>query len=145
MEKVLKAMAACVGAVTSFFTGMPVIMWVLMGAMGLDYASGLICGALGKSPKTESGKLSSRAAFEGLMRKAMILLVVALAVLIDMAVASGAGVEFTAVTGAVCLWFIASEGVSVLENAAALNLPVSPVIIKALDLMRGKGEEAEGK
>ena len=49
----------------------------------------------------------------------MILLVVLLAVLIDVAISTSAGlVSFNAISGAVCLWFVASEGVSVLENAA---------------------------
>ncbi|MDO5300763.1 MAG: phage holin family protein, partial [Clostridia bacterium] len=79
----------------------------------------------------------------GLMRKAMILLVVLLAVLLDCAVAAQAGVTFSAVTGAVCLWFIASEGVSVLENAAAMGLPVPKVLMDALEIMKGKGGQGD--
>ena len=145
MENVIKALAAACGAVISFFTGIPAIMWVLIGVMSLDYATGLICGWAGKSTKTEGGGLSSRAAFEGLMRKCMILLVVLLAWLLDYAVATGAGVSFSAVTGAVCLWFIASEGVSVLENAAAMELPVPKILTKALEIMRSEGEKTDGQ
>lgn len=141
MENVYKALAAAAGAVASFFTGIPVIMWVLIAMMTLDYATGLITGALGVSSKTEGGHLSSRAAFEGLMRKVMVLLVVILAALLDLAVQSGAGVTFNAVTGATCLWFIASEGVSVLENAAELGIPIPGVIRSALEIMRGNSDE----
>lgn len=141
MENVYKALAAVAGAVASFFTGIPVIMWVLIAMMTLDYATGLITGALGVSSKTEGGHLSSRAAFEGLMRKVMVLLVVILAALLDLAVQSGAGVTFNAVTGATCLWFIASEGVSVLENAAELGIPIPGVIRSALEIMRGNSDE----
>lgn len=145
MENGFKALAAACGAVISFFTGIPAIAWALIGVMSLDYVTGLICGWAGKSPKTESGGLSSRAAFEGLMRKCMILLVVLLAWLLDYAVATGAGVSFSAVTGAVCLWFIASEGVSVLENAAAMGLPVPKVLTRALEIMRAEGEKTDGQ
>lgn len=138
MDRVYRLAAAALGAVVSFFTGMPVIMWVLIGVMSIDYVTGLCCGAMGVSPKTETGGLSSRAAFVGLMRKGVVLLVVLLAVLVDLAVASGAGVEFSAVTGATCLWFIASEGVSVLENAAAMGLPIPKVLQRALDIMMDK-------
>ena len=62
MEYIYKAAAAAAGAIISFFTGIPVIMWVLVGMMTLDYITGLITGALGVSNKTEGGKLSSRAA-----------------------------------------------------------------------------------
>ena len=92
-------------------------------------ATGLMCGLVGVSPKTEGGGLSSREAFSGLMRKMMILAVVLLAVLLDFAVAHGAGVQFNAVTGAVCLWFIASEG-----------LPIPGVLKKALEVMKSAGD-----
>lgn len=143
MDTIYKAVAAACGAVLSFFTGIPVIMWVLIGVMVLDYITGIVCGAVGKSPKTEGGGLSSRAAFEGLMRKAVLLLVVLLAVLLDCAVAAQAGAAFSAVTGAVCLWFIASEGVSVLENAAAMGLPIPRVLTDALEIMKGKGGQGD--
>lgn len=144
-NSIIKWLAAAGGAVVSFFTGLPPLVWILVGVMTLDMVTGLICGATGKSPKTETGKLSSKAAFEGLMKKVMVLLVVLLAALIDLAVTSGAGISFNATVGAVCLWFIASEGVSVLENAAQLGLPIPRVLTQALDIMasKGAGEETQ--
>ena len=141
MNTVVKISAAAAGAVISFFTGLPVIMWVLIGVMTLDYVTGLITGAMGVSSKTDGGRLSSRAAFMGLMRKVMVLLVVLLAVLLDLAVQTGAGVSFSAVTGATCMWFIASEGVSILENAALMGLPIPEVLTRALETMRGGEKE----
>lgn len=140
MEHIYKAIAAAAGAVISFFTGIPVIMWVLIGMMSLDYITGLITGALGVSNKTEGGKLSSRAAFEGLVKKGVVLMVVLLAVLIDLAIANSSGVSFNAVTGATCLWFIASEGVSVLENAAELGVPIPGILRKALEILKDGGQ-----
>lgn len=137
MNMIIKTLAAAVGAVISFFTGLPVIIWVLVGVMTLDYVTGLITGAMGVSNKTEGGRLSSRAAFEGLMRKMMILVVVLLAALLDLAVQTGAGVSFSAVTGATCLWFVASEGVSILENATNMGLPIPDALTRALEIMRG--------
>ena len=136
MDTMYKVLAAAIGAVVSFFTGIPVIMWVLVGVMTLDFLTGIMTGAMGVSNKTDGGRLSGRAAFEGLMRKVMVLLVVMLAVLLDLAVQTGAGVNFSAVTGATCLWFIASEGVSILENAAEIGLPVPDVLMRALEVMR---------
>lgn len=141
METMMKAAAAAAGVVISFFTGLPAIMWVLVAMMSIDYATGLITGAMGVSSKTEGGRLSSRAAFEGLLRKVMVILVVLLAVLLDQAVQHSAGVDFSAVTGATCLWFIASEGVSILENAAEMGVPIPGVLTRALEVMRGMGEE----
>lgn len=143
MDNLYKIAAAAAGAVISFFTGIPVIMWVLIGMMTLDYVTGLMTGMMGVSSKTEGGKLSSRAAFDGLMRKIMIFLVVILSVLVDLAVQYGAGVTFNAVTGATCLWFIASEGVSVLENAAELGVPIPGILRKALELLQDSSGDAE--
>lgn len=143
MDNFYKIAAAAAGAVISFFTGIPVIMWVLIAMMTLDYVTGLMTGMMGVSSKTEGGKLSSRAAFDGLMRKIMIFLVVILSVLVDLAVQYGAGVTFNAVTGATCLWFIASEGVSVLENAAELGVPIPGILRKALELLQDSSGDAE--
>lgn len=143
MDNLYKIAAAAAGAVISFFTGIPVIMWVLIAMMTLDYVTGLMTGMMGVSSKTEGGKLSSRAAFDGLMRKIMIFLVVILSVLVDLAVQYGAGVTFNAVTGATCLWFIASEGVSVLENAAELGVPIPGILRKALEVLRDGSGDAE--
>ena len=143
MDNLYKIAAAATGAIISFFTGIPVIMWVLIGMMTLDYVTGLMTGWAGVSNKTEGGKLSSRAAFDGLMRKIMIFLVVILSVLVDLAVQYGAGVTFNAVTGATCLWFIASEGVSVLENAAELGVPIPGILRKALELLQDSSGDAE--
>ena len=138
-KKLIEALAAAGGAIASFFCGLPPIIWILLAVMSLDYITGIICGIMGKSPKTENGYLESRAAFKGLMKKVLILLVVLLAMLLDRAVALGAGIEFEAVAGATCLWFIASEGISVLENAAAMEIPIPQILLRMLELFRSKG------
>lgn len=137
MDYMHKITLACAGAVISFFTGLPVIAWVLIGTMTLDYLTGIVVASMGKSRKTEGGGLSSRVAVEGLMRKVVMLFVVALACLVDLAVASSAGLlSFSAISGAVCLWFIASEGMSILENAAEIGLPIPNVITQALEVLK---------
>jgi len=127
------------GAIAAFFTGLPPIIWILLAVMTIDYVTGIICGLMGKSPKTENGGVSSRAAFKGLLKKALILLVVLLAALLDKAVALGAGVQFEAVAGFTCLWFIASEGFSIVENAAAMGVPVPKILLQALEIVKAKG------
>lgn len=143
MKKVTEWLAAAAGAIASFFVSMPPLVWILIGVMSIDYITGLICGAMGKSQKTESGYLASHEAFKGLLKKGLILLVVLLAALLDEAVSKGAGIQFEAVMGACCLWFIASEGLSILENVASIGVPVPKVLIKLLDIMRSKGDTPE--
>jgi toxin secretion/phage lysis holin len=140
-KKIIEALAAAGGAIASFFCGLPPIIWVLLAVISLDYITGIICGLMGKSPKTENGGLSSKEAFQGLLKKALILFVVLLAALLDRAVSMSAEIEFAAVSGATCLWFIASEGMSILENAAAMGVPIPRILLNMLELFKGKGGE----
>lgn len=142
-KRILELLAAAGGAVASFFVNMPPLVWILIAVMTIDYITGLICGAMGKSQKTETGYLASHAAFLGLLKKALILLVVLLAALLDQAVSNGAGIQFEAVMGATCLWFIASEGLSILENVASIGVPVPKILLKLLEVMRSKGDGPE--
>ena len=141
MKKVTEFLAAICGAVASFFCGLPPIIWILLAVMTIDYITGITCGLMGKSPKTETGGLSSSEAFKGLMKKALIIFIVLLAALLDKAISMGMGdVQFEAVAGATCLWFIASEGFSIIENAASMGIPIPRVLIQALEIMRSKGD-----
>ena len=135
----IEMLAGIGGAIAAFFTGLPPIIWILLAVMTIDYVTGIICGLMGKSPKTENGGVSSSAAFKGLLKKALILLVVLLAALLDKAVALGAGVQFEAVAGFTCLWFIASEGFSIVENAAAMGVPIPKILLQALEIVKAKG------
>ena len=144
-KKMSEFFAAIGGAIASFFVTMPPLVWILIAVMSIDYVTGLICGAMGKSKKTETGYLASHEAWKGLMKKALILLVVLLSNLLDIAVSNGAGITFEAVMGATCLWFIASEGLSVLENVASMGVPVPQILLKLLEIMREKGDAPEEK
>lgn len=143
MKKVTELLAAAGGAIASFFVTMPPLVWILIAVMSIDYITGLITGAMGKSNKTENGYLESHAALKGLLKKSLIILVVLLAALLDQAVSTGAGIQFEAVMGATCLWFIASEGLSILENVAMMGVPVPKILLKLLEVMRAKGDVPE--
>lgn len=144
-KKVIEFLSAIGGAIASFFTTMPPLVYILIGVMSIDYVTGLICGAMGKSKKTETGYLASHEAWKGLLKKGVILLVVLLANLLDIAVSKGEGITVEAVMGATCLWFIASEGLSILENVASMGVPVPKILIKMLEIMREKGDVPENK
>ena len=142
-KKILELLAAAGGAIASFFVSMPPLVWILIAFMTIDYITGLICGAMGKSEKTENGYLASKTAFQGLMKKILIIIVVIVAALLDEAVRRGAGIQFDATVGATCLWFIASEGLSVLENVAQMGIPVPKILLKILEVMKDKGNGSE--
>lgn len=139
-KKITEILAAVAGAIASFFTTMPPLVYVLIGVMSIDFLTGLMCGALGKSKKTENGYLASHEAFRGLMKKMLIILVVVLAACLDYAVSLGTGITFEATMGATCLWFIASEGLSILENVASMGVPVPTILLNLLEIMRKKGD-----
>ena len=63
---------------------------------------------------------------------------VLLAALLDHAVSISAEIEFAAVAGATCLWFIASEGMSILENASLMGVKIPRILLHALELFKGK-------
>ena len=144
MKKAPEILAAVGGAIASFFVNMPPLVYILIGVMSIDFITGLICGVMGKSKKTENGYLASHEAFKGLMKKMLIILVVVLAACLDYAVSMSAGITFEAVMGATCLWFIASEGLSILENVASMGVPVPKLLLNLLEIMRNKGNGQEG-
>ena len=143
MKRVGEFFAALAGAIASFFTGLPPIVWVLLAVMTIDYITGILCALMNKSTKTENGGLSSSAAFRGLIKKGIILLIVLLAALLDRVISMSAGITFEAVAGATCLWFIASEGMSIVENAANMGIPIPAVLRRVLEIMKEKGNNGE--
>ena len=71
--------------------------------------------------------------------------IVLVGVLVDLAVQTSSGVQFNAVTGSICLWFIASEGVSVVENAAELGVPIPGILRRALEVLKDGSGDGEDK
>lgn len=92
---------------------------VLLGFMGLDLCTGLLTAAVFHcSPKSETGRLDSRRCFQGVCRKAAILLFVSAAYALDLLLGS------QIVRNAVLLGFCASEAISITENAGLMGIPL---------------------
>ena len=136
-DKLVKALAAAAGAVAGLFGEWNATLTILATVMALDYVSGLIVAACGRSPKTEGGRLSSKAGFAGIARKALMMLLVGLATLIDKALGSEAMVFQTSLT----FYYIANEGLSILENAALMDVRFPKKLTRALESMREREEE----
>ncbi len=93
---------------------------LLVCLMAADYLSGLAAAMLHKSDKTPSGGISSEAGWKGLLKKAMILLVVLVAMLLDRTSAQPTHMFQSAVT-----WFyISNEAISLLENLSKAGVPI---------------------
>lgn len=140
-DRMTKNAAALVGAAAGLLGEWNVLLSVLAWMMCIDYATGLICAWRGRSPKTEGGGVSSKAGFDGLARKGLIILIVLMATLLDRAIGSGSALFQTAAAS----YYIANEGISILENSALLGVPYPKVIADALEGLReGDGGNAGG-
>ncbi|HRX08125.1 MAG TPA: phage holin family protein [Candidatus Limiplasma sp.] len=135
-DKALKVFAAAIGAVAGALGGWSWLMTVLLACMIADYISGTLVAWMGKSLKTEYGGLSSKVGAVGLIRKGLMLMVVLVAALLDRAL----GQNNAMFRDAVCWFYVANEGISLMEN---LNLAGVPFPKKLKELLGEKAGEAE--
>ena len=117
--------------------GWDAALYMMFLLMGLDLVTGLLCSVAGRSDKTAGGGFLSSAFFLGLSRKLMMLALVMLATALD-GLLGGAGVSRVAEIG----FYAANEGLSIVENAALLGLPFPKAVLKVLERMRDKDEDA---
>ena len=132
-DTIPKALAAIGGAIAGALGGWNVTMTVLVAAMAADYLSGLAVAGMGKSNKTENGGLSSKVGWQGLLRKGMIMLVVLIAATLDTAMG-----DVHVFRDAVCWFYIANEGLSLLENLALAGIPFPAQLKDLLEQAREK-------
>lgn len=138
-NRIIKALCGAIGAVLGLFGEWSAALTILLVVMALDYFSGVVVAILGRSPKTEGGGLSSKAGFVGLARKGFMLMIVLLATLLDRAVGNTAMVFQTAMT----FYYIANEGISLLENANLMGVPFPAFLRQRLEEMREAREKPE--
>jgi toxin secretion/phage lysis holin len=98
---------------------------ILVLFMVLDYATGVIRGYVNK-------ELSSDVGLKGIARKAVIFIVLIVAVALDRLLNTGTWIFRTLV----CYFYIANEGLSLLENCGSLGLPLPPKIKEALEQLK---------
>ena len=124
-------------AVTVLLGGWDIALQTLLIFMVIDWITGgiLLPVIFKKSPKSENGRLESRAGWKGLCRKGMTLLFVLIAVRLDLLM----GTNY--LRDAVCIAFIANEALSILENAGLMGMPIPEVLRQAIDILNGKAEK----
>ena len=111
--KIQIAITAIGGWLGYFLGGLDGLMIALIVLMTLDYISGVMCAIIDR-------KLSSAVGFKGVCKKVFILMLVGVAHIIDLHVV-GTG---SALRGAVICFYMSNEGLSLLENAAHIGLPI---------------------
>ena len=117
-----------------FLGGYDGLLYALIVFMVVDYITGVMCAIVDK-------KLSSAVGFKGICRKVLILMLVGIANLLDVQVIGTGSVLRTAVI----FFYLSNEGVSLLENAAHLGLPIPEKLKADLAKLHDKANEVEEK
>ena len=137
LKGIVSTLTGIIGsAFASLFGGWSTGLTTLLIFMCIDYITGLIvAGVFKKSPKTANGALESLAGFKGLVRKGATLLAVLIGYRLDMLL----GTSY--LRDCVIIAFITNEVISITENAGLMGVPMPQVIIKAIDILKGKENE----
>ena len=126
------ACAALGGWIGYFVGGMDGMLIALIVFIVLDYITGLMCAVMDK-------KLSSTVGFRGICKKVLILMLVGVANIMDVHVI-GTG---SALRGAVICFYLSNEGLSLLENAGHIGLPIPEKLKDVLAQLHGRKEVKE--
>ena len=113
-----------------FLGGMDGMLIALLVLMTLDYITGVMCAIVDK-------KLSSAVGFKGICKKCLILMLVGVANIIDLHVV-GTG---SALRGAVICFYMSNEGLSLLENAAYIGLPIPDKLREILEQLHDRDKK----
>ena len=125
MKEVFQSILAVISTGLIYLLGgLDIAMTCLLIAIILDYVSGMLKAFITK-------QVSSKTGFKGILKKVSILLVVMLAVLIDRVTG-----ETGAIRTLVVYYFVANEGLSVLENLGQAGVPIPQSIKKALKALK---------
>lgn len=126
------AFATIGGWLGYFLSGCDDLLYALLAFVVIDYITGVMCAIADKN-------LSSKVGFKGICRKVLIFLLVGIANVLDVQVIGTGSVLRTAVI----FFYISNEGVSLLENATHLGLPVPEKIKTALEQLHDRAESEE--
>ena len=125
------AVFAGIGAwIAQIYGGWTQAMTALVVFVIADVATGLLCGLAKKSPNTDGGGLSSKVMREGAAKKVEIFFILLITAWLDIAM------HVTIWKDAACIYYIAEEGLSILENAGALGLPIPDKLKSAIEALK---------
>ena len=113
-----------------FLGGCDGLLFALLAFVVIDYITGVMCAI-------SDQKLSSAVGFKGICRKVLIFLMVGIANILDVYVIGTGSVLRTAAI----FFYISNEGISLLENASHLGLPVPAKIKAVLEQLHDRSEE----
>ena len=126
------AFAAIGGWLGWFLGGADGFLYALIAFVVIDYITGVMCAIVDK-------KLSSEVGFKGIFKKVLIFILVGVGNIIDVQVLGQAGVLRTAVI----FFYLSNEGVSLLENAGHLGLPIPAKLKAVLEQLHDRSEKED--
>ena len=121
--------AAVGGFLGWFLGGCDGLLYALIAFVTVDYVTGVMCAVVDR-------KLSSSVGFKGIFRKVLIFVMVGISHILDTQVIGNGSVLRTAVI----FFYISNEGVSLLENASHLGLPVPEPVKTVLKQLHDRSE-----
>ena len=124
--------AAIGGWLGWFLGGCDGLLYALIAFVVVDYVTGVMCAVIDK-------KLSSAVGFRGIFKKVLIFLLVGVANILDAQVIGTGCVLRTAVI----FFYISNEGVSLLENAGHLGLPIPTKLKAVLEQLHDRAEKED--
>ena len=131
----IQLMLAAVGGWLGWFLGgADGFLYALIVFVAIDYITGVMCAIV-------DHKLSSEVGFKGICKKVLIFMMVGIGNIIDVQVLGQAGVLRTAVI----FFYLSNEGVSMLENAGHLGLPIPAKLKEVLEQLHDRTEKEDTK
>ena len=117
-----------------FLGGCDGLILALLLFVVADYITGIMCAISDK-------KLSSEVGFKGICRKVLIFMLVGIANVLDVQVIGNGSILRTAVI----FFYLSNEGISLLENAGHLGLPIPEKLKKVLEQLHDRSEKEDEK
>ena len=111
------------GLLSYVFGGLDMLLTALLICIAIDYATGVLAAMYEKRLNSETG-------FRGILKKVVILLIVAVAYTVGHAVGADS------VRDLVIGFYIANEGISILENAGRMHVPVAKQLAVVLEQLK---------
>ena len=125
-------LAAIGGWLGWFLGGCDGLLYALIAFVVVDYITGIMCAVVDK-------KLSSAVGFRGIFKKVLIFTLVGIANILDVNVIGSGSVLRTAII----FFYISNEGVSLLENAGHLGLPIPAKLKAVLEQLHDRAEKED--
>lgn len=135
---VIRVGGALLGAVGVWWAGLSAMAQALLIVQGADVATGLLCAICARSPKSESGRVSSKALMTGVIKKGLEWLVVGICAV------TGEALEMKGIAGAAMMYMMTTELVSLMENLSLFGLDI-PLLGRLLDVAHEKSGAGSGR